>query len=106
MIKRAGFIPRVGLIIVGGDEIQLLGHREIIGGDVNGDRIIDGADVALITKNNAISTDDPAYHPIYDINGNGSVDITDVSLIGPGSSFTGFEPEVYRETKEWIDLYR
>ena len=97
---RDGFVPRLAKITVpavGG--CLFVQHREIIGGDANSDRMIDGADFALVTK--AINNND--YNVKYDINGDGVVDGDDYFII---VDYNGFEIEIYKDTKDWVDEYR
>jgi len=100
VIKRVGFLPRIGKITVDreGIEVQYLGHREIIGGDANGDRVVDGADIALITKNDSHLI----YNAACDIDGNGFINSADASL---SKFYLGFGIEVYQETKNWVESF-
>jgi hypothetical protein len=99
-IVRAGCIPRYAKITVTGSGV--LGHREIIPGDVNEDLIIDGFDIIDINNNLGYAVGHPNYESRYDANSSGDIDMTDVSLI---KFYQDFTPEVYMETQRWLDEY-
>ena len=101
-LSRAGFVPRFVKITVPAGGNLFVGHKEIIGGDVNGDLLIDGSDITEINGSFSPNIYDIKYKPQYDINGNGVVDGTDTSLV---NFSLGFNPEVYEDTKDWLDTY-
>jgi len=77
-IARQGFITRYGRIIV--EDSEYLGHREILGGDVNGDLMINEKDLSTIySKSSAYGK--TSYEWKYDINGDGSVNGNDAVII-------------------------
>jgi hypothetical protein len=77
-ISRKGFLTRYGVIEVSGDDY--LGHREILGGDVNGDATINAKDVTTTTPKITLYKT-PLYNAIYDIIGDKRVSTGDISVI-------------------------
>jgi len=97
-ITRRGFLPRYGKITVAASEY--LGHREILGGDVNGDLVINDKDLsAITTKVGRYQT--PPYNPTYDLRGSKSVTSGDVGIIRFN---LGANTMIYQETKDWLNL--
>jgi hypothetical protein len=100
VITRAGYIPRFTKINVAGNKI--LGHREIVGGDVDESLFVDGTDIGLINARNGNVLGDDRYDSKFDINGNAEIDDTDISLV---KYYQGFDHEAYLDTMEWLSEY-
>jgi hypothetical protein len=99
-LKRAGFLPRYARITVASGGAMFIEHREIVGGDMDGDLRIDDQDVLEIYRRTGNGLGDPAYNARYDINGNGDIEIGDVST---ARGLRGFKIEGYTDTQEWLD---
>jgi hypothetical protein len=102
-IKREGFVTRWAKIKVDADgQVEYLGHRELVPGDINNDYTINLADASTIKMNLGSNYAIPSSHYIskYDLNADGNVDQLDLNLI---LKFTGFWFYHYQETKEWLD---
>ena len=98
-ISRKGFLVRYGVITVGELEPLYLGHREILGGDVNGDLMITEKDLSIIrTKIAGYSSF--LYNPIYDLRGLRGVSKNDIDIIEMN---LGAYANIYQETEDWID---
>jgi len=96
-IARLGFLTRYGLITVTDDDY--LEHREILGGDVNGDRIIDEKDLSIIrSKTAAYGT--RTYNAIYDMSGTKSVNSADMNVIRIDLEAPS---AIYQETKDFVE---
>jgi len=78
-LSRGGYATRFAEVTIA-DADTLLGHRELILGDTNGDLVIDAEDIRFLT-NQFSSYGDPAFNSALDLNGDLSVDMSDVSLI-------------------------
>jgi hypothetical protein len=100
MVSRAGYIPRFAKITVSGN--TLLGHRELIGGDVDQSLFIGGEDISLINKYNGNAQGDEKYDPAYDTNGNAEIEDADISLV---KYYQGFDHEGYLDTMQWLSIY-
>jgi hypothetical protein len=100
MVSRAGYIPRFAKISVSGN--TLLGHREIVGGDVDQSLFIDGTDIGLINARNGNVIGDDKYETTYDTNGNAEIEDGDISLV---KYYQGFDHEAYMDTMEWLSEY-
>ena len=97
-ISRQGFLTRYGIINVTASTTYL-GHRELLGGDVNGDLFIDGKDISTsILKECPFGHS--AYEWKYDINGDKNIDNDDISIIRINLGATHI---IYQETKDWIN---
>jgi hypothetical protein len=94
-LSRPGFVTRYAKITVTGN--SFLGHREIIGGDVNNDMIVNGADVIGVDAMN--QKDGLPYNPAYDIDGDGEITVWDYVLV---KAYLNFTPETYQETYDWV----
>ncbi|MDR2057331.1 MAG: hypothetical protein LBP83_03440 [Dysgonamonadaceae bacterium] len=99
VLSRPGFISRFAKITVSKD--TLLGHRELISGDVDDNLEINAHDISLL---NSKKTSYPSanYNSKYDLNGDGHVDQADISIIrGVINAHIG----LYQETEEWLKQY-
>jgi hypothetical protein len=100
-IKCAGYVVRWLPVLVTPDGVQYLGHREIIAGDINQNRIITQEDVnELKTKMGGYFGDDGLYDPKYDLNSDGRIDQLDYNII---VKFLNFQITNYKETRLWIE---
>jgi len=96
-IARPGFLTRYGLISVSAD--GYIGHRELLAGDVNGDLVINEKDLsALQTKMGLI--DNSTYNPIYDLDGNQSINSLEINIIRANLGATS---SIYQETEDWLN---
>ena len=96
-ITRQGFLARYGEITVTDD--NYLRHREILGGDVNGDLMIDQKDLSAIRLKTGVYGSAP-YNHIYDFNGDKTVNSSDVNVIRVNlNTYT----TLYQETEDWIN---
>jgi len=74
-----------------------LGQRELLGGDINGDLIIDGKDIsAIIFK--ACPFGHSSYEWKYDIVGNKGIGDDDINIIRINLNASHV---IYQETKNW-----
>jgi hypothetical protein len=95
-ISRLGFLPRYGKITV--DKSEYLGHREIFGGDVNGDLVINERDLSTMpAKVGRYQT--PPYNPNFDLIGSKGVSLGDVAVIRFN---LGATTSIYQETDDWL----
>jgi hypothetical protein len=79
-ISRPGFLIRYGEVEVGGIANDYLGHREILGGDVNGDGIVNAKDLSAIRpKMGAYGS--ALYNLLYDFDGNKVINSADINII-------------------------
>jgi hypothetical protein len=95
-ISRLGFLTRYGIITVEGDDY--IGHRELLGGDVNGDLMINDKDLSAIRSKMGIygST---IYDWKYELNGDKSIDAFDANVIRIN---LGAYCTIYQETFDFI----
>lgn len=98
-LSRDGFINRFAKISVSGD--GLLGHRELIPGDVNDDMVIDMYDISTINAKTSVYGSSK-YNPRYDFNADGRVNDQDASLI---LFYVGFALDLYEDTLDWLIEY-
>jgi hypothetical protein len=96
-ISRPGFLTRYGVISI--NENAYLGHRELLAGDCDGDLMINGQDYSEI-RSKTSSYGNTTYNRKYDLNGDGSVNNTDLNILrfNIGVFFT-----IYQETTDWIN---
>jgi len=96
-ISRQGFLSCYEKIEVTGS--TYLGHRELLGGDINGDFIIDGKDISAI-----LLKESPFGHPLYnwkyDIIGNKEIGDNDKNIIRINMNAGHV---IYQKTKDWIN---
>ena len=96
-ISRKGFLIRYGVITVEGS--HYLGHRELLGGDVNNDMKIDAKDQsALRSKESIYGT--TLYDSTYDLRGLKSIDANDINILR--TNF-GAPNTIYQETEDWVN---
>jgi len=96
-ISRPGFLSRYGLISVTAD--GYLGHRELLGGDVNNDMIINEKDLSTI-QTKISSYGNSTYNWVYDLNGNQVINSLDINIIRVN---LGASPSIYQETEDWLN---
>jgi hypothetical protein len=101
VLSRPGLLTRYAKITVSAGNL-FVEHRELVAGDANNNREIDGQDVTEIYRRMGIGFGDDNYNARYDINSSGDIDISDVSL---ARGFQGFNVEGYEDTKEWLLEY-
>jgi hypothetical protein len=102
-LSRSGFIPRFAKITVPSTGSLLVGHREIVGGDVTSSCLIDiSALSAIIPKLSSSYDIDPNYEAKYDLNGDRNINLADYNLI---LEYQGFSFEAYNDTMDWILEY-
>ena len=96
-ISRLGFLTRYGVINVTNDDY--LGHRELLGGDVNGDMVVNEKDISAI-RNKSDVYKNSTYKSMYDLNGNGIIDSNDSNIVR--FNFNAFN-SIYQETRDFIN---
>jgi len=94
-ISRKGFISRYFSFSV--DD-----HKELLAGDVNGDETVGILDLSIIRTKQPAIYGTPGYDPRFDLNGDGVINSRDNSII---FNNMGANPEIYQDTKEWIESY-
>jgi len=97
-IARKGFLTRYGKITVEGD--NYLGHREILGGDINGDLMITEKDLSTI-RTKITNYGSSLYNAAYDLRGTKGVSSGDVSII---SFNLGAYSDIYEEAENLMGL--
>jgi len=97
-ITRKGFLVRYGIITVEGN--NYLGHREIIGGDLNGDLMITTTDYSTIRQRLA-SYGSNAYNAMYDLRGNAYILSGDLNIVYLN---LGVHANIYEETYNWLNF--
>ncbi len=85
-------------VLEDGREIIALGHREVIRGDVNGDKEINTPDVNMLRANPCSFYTEPCYDPMNDIFGGGFVEPRDASMM---RFYVGFAFDYYTDSSEW-----
>ena len=99
VISRPGFLTRIGKIKVEAGK-EYLGHREILAGDVDANYRINVTDVSNVRgRYQAEWGVHNEYNPLYDLDGNGEIDSSDIdyTYFNLGATFS-----IYREYKEWV----
>ncbi len=99
MLSRPGFISRFAKITVSMDGV--LGHRELIGGDVNGDLEINAHDISSLHSKFA-TYGESGYRAKYDLDGNRKIDDTDIAII---IFFMSGNMGLYKDTELWLLEY-
>jgi hypothetical protein len=102
-LSRVGHVTRYAKVTVASGRTPFFEHRELIGGDVNGDLRVDAIDINSINSRLGIVYGDAGYDAMYDINGNSEIDAADLSLT---KFFQGFHLEGYEDTLEFLMDYR
>jgi len=97
VISRPGFLTRYGVIHVTSDDY--LGHRELLGGDVNGDMKVDEKDYSAIRSKESVYGN-ATYNVIYDLTGDGGINATDFNIIRVNF---GAHNTIYQETERWVN---
>ena len=99
VIERPGFITRIGKITVTASTVSL-GHRELVGGDVNGDNKVDATDAAAVNARWNVRLGQSNFDVRCDFNGSAIIDQPDkdVSINNNGATF-----KIYQETIQWIN---
>jgi len=101
VLSRAGYVTRFAKVYIGKTD-QLLGHRELIAGDVNGDLMIDMSDMSYMIGK-FVPYGDEIYNAKYDFNSDLMVDMTDMSLMYFDLNFNCM---LYFETAECFSAFR
>jgi hypothetical protein len=96
-ITRQGFLSRYAVITISSS--SYLGHREILGGDVNGDLLIKENDLTTTYPKTGRIYGLPLYNWKYDFDGDGKINNSDLQVIRTN---LGAERTIYQETKDWI----
>jgi len=96
-ISRPGFLTRYGVINVTGDDY--LKHRELLGGDVNGDMKIDEKDYSAIRSKESMYGS-AIYNVIYDVTGDKGINTHDFNIIRVNF---GAHNTIYQETEKWVN---
>ena len=98
-IARKGFLPRYGKITIQNNEY--LGHRELLGGDLTADLVINEKDLSTFaTKKGSYNMNPAAYNWLYDLNGDKAVDGNDQFIININ---LGAQSTIYAETIHWFN---
>jgi hypothetical protein len=97
-IARQGFMPRYGIINVSNNDY--IGHREILGGEVNNDLVINELDLSAAFSELGTVYGLPFYNWKYDFNGDRRIDNADVQIIRVNLGATKM---IDLETKNWLD---
>jgi hypothetical protein len=96
-VTRKGYLTRFAKITVNNNIV--IGHRELLAGDVNGDIIINGLDLSAV-RGRISYIGLPDYTPWFDLNADGSVDYEgDMLLI---LSNIGANVTIYEDTNNWL----
>jgi hypothetical protein len=90
-LSRNGYVTRFAKIQVGESDV-LLGHRELILGDLNGDLKVNEEDIAILRSKMT-----QPYNSFYDLDGNLKISVADISL---QNFYLYFFYELYKDTKE------
>jgi len=96
-ISRKGFLPRYGKIEITGSEY--LGHRELLGGDLTADLVINEKDLSTFSTKRGSYTNPPSYNWVNDLNGDKLIDGNDQIIINVN---LGIQSTIYKETKDWL----
>ena len=96
-ISRHGFLTRYGIITVTGDMYS--GHRELLGGDVNGDLMINEKDLSVI-RTKMSSYGSTMYESKYDLTGSKSINTSDINIIRINN---GAYATIYQETTDFVN---
>ena len=102
MLSAPGFAYRYGVLKIYNNADTLLGHRELIPGDINGDALIDHRDLGIV-NGMYYSYPAPRYNLMFDLNKDGVVDEEDSKLII--NKYGGFSSMFYQETWDWMFSY-
>jgi hypothetical protein len=96
-LSRQGFMPRYGVINVTND--HYIGHRELLGGDVNGDLVINEKDLSAIRTRMA-PYGHSQYNAMYDFQGTRNVTTGDMNVIRIN---LGAYTTIYLETFNFVN---
>jgi hypothetical protein len=94
-ISRKGFMVRYGKITIEDD--KYLGHRELLGGDLDGNGVIDPKDASLI-RPKFFPYGHSMYNWMYDFDGNKIINVDDLNVIRTN---IGAYTTIYQETEDW-----
>ena len=95
MLSRNGYVPRFAKVIINGEN-TLLGHRELVMGDLNGDYMVDESDLGIL-KSKISDFGTPLYDPFFDLNGSLRISPATLSLL---RVYLNFNYQLYKDTKE------
>ncbi|MCL2041978.1 MAG: hypothetical protein FWG84_08090 [Bacteroidales bacterium] len=96
-LSRNGFLSRYGVVHIAND--NYLGHRELLGGDVNGDMKIDEKDYSAIRSKES-THGNANYEIIYDVTGDKGINSADINVIRVNF---GAHNTIYQETEKWVN---
>jgi hypothetical protein len=96
-ISRQGFVTRYGVVQIYSD--AYLGHREILGGDLNKDMFISEKDVIAI-RSKMGKYGDKNYSWTYNLNGDDFINSADIGIINVNF---GAHSTIYQETECWLN---
>jgi hypothetical protein len=97
-ISRPGFLVRYGEVEVNATSEMYLGHRELLGGDVNGDGIVNAKDLSAIRPKLGLFVTS-LYNTPYDFDGNKIINNTDVGVM---RLIYESYIDIYKETDIWL----
>ena len=96
-ISRQGFLVRYGEVHITSDDY--IGHRELLGGDINGDMKIDAKDVSAL-RAKMVSYGDTYYEWIYNLKGSNMIGDDDLGILRVNFSI---DNTIYTETADWLN---
>ena len=99
VLSRPGYISRFCKVNISSDGV--LGHREIIPGDVDHNLVINAYDISKVNAKYSYYGSS-GYESQYDINADGEVNGRDVSML---LYYLGFHIELYMDTATWVSEY-
>jgi len=97
-IARKGFLPRYGKITISNN--GYIGHRELLGGDLNGDLVINEKDLSAFATKKSSYNQPANYNWLYDLNGDKAIDGNDQYIINVN---LGAQSTIYAETIDWFN---
>ena len=100
MLSRPGYVTRFAKVTISSDGV--LGHRELIPGDVDNNFVINAYDISKVNTK-ASSYGNTNYDPKFDVNADGNVNLNDISVL---QFYLGFYVELYTDTESLILDYQ
>jgi len=97
VLTKSGHVARFAKVEVNQENVKdiLVGHRELIMGDLNGDLKIDGEDIRIVLTKLA-QYGDQFYDPRFDLDGDLRVSLWEISII---KAYFQFHAKLYDDTK-------